>query len=59
MKTQLEYRTEFDMETDTGERYDMLEQKANEAFNDIFMLDDDPFETTNVLNRVRWSWSEE
>jgi hypothetical protein len=44
------------METDTGERFDMLEQRAQDAFNDIFKADADPFETNNRLDRVRWSW---
>ncbi len=51
-----EFRTTFDMETDTGERFDMLEQRAQDAFNDIFKSDVDPFETENRLDRVRWSW---
>lgn len=51
-----EFRTKFDMETDTGERFDMLEQRAQDAFNDIFKADVDPFETNNRLDRVRWSW---
>ena len=49
-----EFRTKFDMETDTGERFDMLEQRAQDAFNDIFKADADPFETNNRLDRVRW-----
>lgn len=51
-----EFRTKFEMETDTGERFDMLEQRAQDAFNDIFKADADPFETNNRLDRVRWSW---
>lgn len=34
-----EFRTKFDMETDTGELFDVLESKAQAAFNDVFSRD--------------------
>lgn len=51
-----EYRTKFEMETDTGELFDSLEQKAQSAFMDIFASDDeDPFEIENPKHTVRWA----
>ena len=34
-----EFRTAFDMETDTGELFDVLESKAQAAFMDVFKSD--------------------
>lgn len=50
-----EFRTKFEMETDTGERFDMLEQRAQDAFNDIFTKDADPFESESRITTMRWS----
>lgn len=50
-----EFRTKFDMETDTGELFDALELKAQAAFNDLFTGDDDPFEVESLAKTVKWS----
>lgn len=50
-----EYRTKFEMETDTGELFDALEYKAQQAFNDIFTKDADPFESESRITTMRWS----
>lgn len=52
-----EFRTKFDMENDIGERFDMLERRAQDAFISIFANDVDPFENDNRVDRVRWSRS--
>ena len=50
-----EYRTKFEMETDTGEFFDALEYKAQQAFNNIFKADADPFESESRITTMRWS----
>jgi hypothetical protein len=50
-----EFRTKFDMENDIGERFDMLERRAQDAFINIFAKDTDPFEHDNRVDRVRFS----
>lgn len=50
-----EFRTKFDMENDIGERFDMLERRAQDAFINIFASDNDPFENDNRVDRVRFS----
>lgn len=53
-----EFRTKLEMDTDIGEQFDKLERKAQDAFNNIFTKDVDPFENNNRVNRVRFGkWS--
>ena len=39
MTINAEYRTTLEMETDTGELFDVLESKAQQAFMDVFSRD--------------------
>lgn len=48
-----EFRTKFEMETDTGELFDVLEHKAQAAFLDVFGNDDDLFEIEPSIYKVR------
>lgn len=50
-----EYRTMFDMETDTGEGVDQLEREARSLTSRMSSNDDDPFETDNVLDTVQFN----
>jgi hypothetical protein len=43
-----EYRTQFDMETDNGEGFDVLEQWARSLTSRLSSSDDDPFETETM-----------